>query len=248
MVWRITTRIHQHCSVSTGRIFSHSRIQSSPAWTLGSHSWRRQWPTPRPSSLGQRKPICLPWATTPFGGECLGVKVGNEMLHFLPHQCHLWWCGPARRIPDRPARDNCSWEHPANVHQLPCWGSCHRGSNTAWKSCWGGSSPYWEASEGPSTSQTPSEGPTRREHLPIWFPGWREVLHPSRPVTATGQVPPIPGSPDRDLIARVLGEGGPSTNRWRNSCRSKIQGQSPCHQLGCWKPHSKRHHLWASEE
>ena len=45
--------------------------------------------------------------------------------------------------------------------------------------------------EGPSTSQTPSGEPTRRESLPIQFPMWKEVLHPSRPVTATWQVPPL---------------------------------------------------------
>ena len=45
--------------------------------------------------------------------------------------------------------------------------------------------------EGPSTSQTLNEEPTRREHSPNQFPGWREVLHPSRPVFATGQIPLI---------------------------------------------------------
>ena len=43
--------------------------------------------------------------------------------------------------------------------------------------------------EGPTTSQTPNEKPTRREHPPNQFPGWREVLHPSRLVTATRQIP-----------------------------------------------------------
>ena len=38
--------------------------------------------------------------------------------------------------------------------------------------------------EGPSTSWTPNEEPTRREYSPNQFPGWREVLHPSRPFTA----------------------------------------------------------------
>ena len=52
--------------------------------------------------------------------------------------------------------------------------------------------PIGKPPEVPSTSQTPSEGPTRKEHLPIQFPWWREVLHPSRPVTATRQVPLIP--------------------------------------------------------
>ena len=52
--------------------------------------------------------------------------------------------------------------------------------------------PIGRPPEGPSTSQILSKGPTRREHLPIQFPGWREVLYPSRPVTAAGKVPPIP--------------------------------------------------------
>ena len=36
-----------------------------------------------------------------------------------------------------------------------------------------------------------TEEPTEKEQPPNWFPGWREVLHPYRPVTATGQIPPI---------------------------------------------------------
>ena len=52
-------------------------------------------------------------------------------------------------------------------------------------------SPIGRLPEGPSTSQTLSEGPTRREQSPHGFPGWREVLYPSRLVTATGQVPLI---------------------------------------------------------
>ena len=46
--------------------------------------------------------------------------------------------------------------------------------------------------EEPSTSQTPSGEPTRRENSPIQFPGWREVLHSSQLVTAARQAPPIP--------------------------------------------------------
>ena len=33
--------------------------------------------------------------------------------------------------------------------------------------------------------------PTKKEQPPNLFPGWREVLHPSRLVVATGQIPPI---------------------------------------------------------
>ena len=43
--------------------------------------------------------------------------------------------------------------------------------------------------EGPSTSWTMNEEPTRRECSLNQFPGWSEVLHPSRPITATKQIP-----------------------------------------------------------
>ena len=36
-----------------------------------------------------------------------------------------------------------------------------------------------------------TKGPTREKKSPNWFPGWEEVLHPSRLVVATGQIPPI---------------------------------------------------------
>ena len=42
--------------------------------------------------------------------------------------------------------------------------------------------------EGPNTSQIPNEEPTRREHSPNQFPGWREGLHSSRLVTAARQI------------------------------------------------------------
>ena len=40
--------------------------------------------------------------------------------------------------------------------------------------------------EEPGTSQTPNEKTTKS---PNQFPGWREVIHPSRLVTAAGQIP-----------------------------------------------------------
>ena len=35
------------------------------------------------------------------------------------------------------------------------------------------------------------EEQTRKKQPPSWFPGWREVLHPSWLVIATGQIPPM---------------------------------------------------------
>ena len=42
-----------------------------------------------------------------------------------------------------------------------------------------------------ATVKATDKEPTRREQPPNQFPGQREVLHPSRPVIATGQIPPI---------------------------------------------------------
>ena len=42
-----------------------------------------------------------------------------------------------------------------------------------------------------ATMKATVEEPTRREQPPNWFPGWREVLHPSWLVIATRKIPPI---------------------------------------------------------
>ena len=36
-----------------------------------------------------------------------------------------------------------------------------------------------------------TEEPTKKQKPLNHFPGWKEVLHPSRPVVAAGQIPPI---------------------------------------------------------
>ena len=51
--------------------------------------------------------------------------------------------------------------------------------------------PIVRPADGSSTFRTLNEEPTRREDSPNWFPGWKEVLHPSWPAIAAGQIPPI---------------------------------------------------------
>ena len=102
--------------------------------------------------------------------------------------------------------------------------------------------PIGEPVEDPITSQTPSKGPTWREPLPNWFPGWGGCYIPPGQSLLLGRSLWSPEVPNGDLIARVLGEGWPSTNGWRNSCRFKIQGQNPHCQLGHWKLHGQWHH------
>ena len=51
-----------------------------------------------------------------------------------------------------------------------------------------------------------TEGPTREEKPPNWFPGWEKMLHPSRPVVATGQVSPLSRSPKQRPCSQSSGE------------------------------------------
>ena len=48
--------------------------------------------------------------------------------------------------------------------------------------------------------------PTRREQPPNQFPGWREVLHPSRLVITAGQIPPISRGSKQRPHSRSSGE------------------------------------------
>ena len=89
--------------------------------------------------------------------------------------------------------------------------------------------------EGPSTSQILREGPTRREHLPIWFPGWREVLHPSRPVTATRQVPPIPQQSRQRPCSKSFG-GRRAQHQWaEEQLQVQITRSEPTSPIGLLK-------------
>ena len=57
-----------------------------------------------------------------------------------------------------------------------------------------------------------TKGSTRKKKPPNWFPGWEKVLHPSRQVVATGQVPPLLGSPKQRPHSQGkmwLDNGGP---------------------------------------
>ena len=89
---------------------------------------------------------------------------------------------PLRKIPAGPAGDNHFWEFPSSLHQ-----------STIEEAIMEEAAPVRRPQEEPSTPQTPGEEPTmKRKASPTWFPGWREVLHPSWPVIATEQAPAVP--------------------------------------------------------
>ena len=117
----------------------------------------------------------------PFGGEHPRIEGSDGALCLLPQWHHLRWCSPTTRIPEGPAWGNHSWECSASLPWLPHWRGCCRRN-----------SPCWGPQEEQSTPHTPCKEQTMRvEASPIQFPGLRGVLHPSSPITTTGQAPPV---------------------------------------------------------
>ena len=91
----------------------------------------------------------------------------------------------------------------------------------------------------------------RVEASPIWFPGWREVLHPSKPVAAAGQAPLVSHvSQDRGLAVRVLGVGRLNTKGWKSMPTElkETRPESTLHHLGLWKLYRKLHHPQVSKK
>ena len=101
--------------------------------------------------------------------------------------------------------------------------------------------PIGRSPEGPSTSQTPSKGPTSQPEgntHQIDSLGGGKCYIPLGQSLLLGRSLQSPKAPDGDLIARVLGKGWLGTEGQRNSYRFKMQDQSPHCQWGCWKLYS----------
>ena len=134
-----------------------------------------------PPVLGREVQPTYPRPTMPFGGEHPRVEGSDGALCLLPWWHHLRWCSPTGRILEGPAWGNHSWECSPSLPNFPIEGPT--AEETA---------PVGGSLEEPSTPQTLFEEQTTRvEASPIWFPGWRKVLHPSRLITTTGQAPPV---------------------------------------------------------
>ena len=157
------------------------------------------------------------------------------MLPFLPQWCCLWQCGlPEGFLTDQPETTAPGSDPPASTDS-PVKEVATEEIILAEKVTAEEVASIWRPPEGPSTSQTLSGGPARREHLPFNSLGGGKCYIPPGQSLPLGRSLWSPTNPDGDLIVRVLGKGGPSTDGWRNNCRSNLQGQSPHHQLGHWK-------------
>ena len=115
--------------------------------------------------------------TMPLGREHPQIEGDDGALCFLLWWHHPGWCSPTGRVSWGLGQHNCFWECPASLHQH----SHQRG-------CCGRSSHHWGASWG--TNYSPDT--MWRADKGRGFPNLRKVLHPSWPVTTTGQTPLVP--------------------------------------------------------
>ena len=91
---------------------------------------------------------------------------------------YLQWHGSPRGTLNDPTKGSCPQECPTNTGQLPVKEAIAK----------------------------VTEEPTEKEKPPNWFPGWREVLHPSRLIVATGQIPPPLRGPKQKPHSQSSGE------------------------------------------
>ena len=98
-----------------------------------------------------------------------------------------------------------------------------------------------------------TEEPTKKKQPQNQFPGWKEVIHPSRPVVATGQIPPVSqGSKQRPHSWEFWEEDGLTTAaRWvegiqhqvRTPITHKRAGDCPVSDATSWL-HRSDCYLW----
>ena len=159
-----------------------------------------------PPTLGQP---CL------LEGSILELREVMEPYVSLPNDTYLGQCSPTGRILGGPAGDNHFQECPASFCQpFPLMRLPQK-----MQPLLGG---LWR---NPVPSRPQVRSKTRRVGSTTQFPGEREVLHPSRPVTATGLAPPIP----HELRWRPCSQssGGRRAQHWRSEECQKVEETKP---------------------
>ena len=196
---RITIRPHWHCCASIRRASCCCMNLSSPAEISGNCSRRRQWPMPKPSSFGQKKPI-MPTQGQPHLLMGSIVELREEMKCYVFFSDKDVFSGMA--LPQEPSITQSKEAAPESAQPMQT------------------DSPVKEA-----IAEVTKE-PTKKEQPPNQFPGWKEVIHPSRPVVATRQIHPISQGPKQRPCSWSSGERM-VRQQWPNESKVQIIKSEP---------------------
>ena len=159
----MTTRPHRHCCVFARGISCCCPTLTLPSRTSGNSSWRRWWHTPWLFSSGQRRPICLPEVNHTFWQGAYWSSGGDELLCLLLWWGCIQWCGS-----------------PGGTPVIPPEEATPKGTQPTLAD-----PPVKEATVDIAMESTAEKKPLNQ------FPGWEKVLHPSRPIVAARQIPPL---------------------------------------------------------
>ena len=205
--WKMTIRLHLNCHVFAGRISCHCQILSLACWISGKSSMRRQWHMPRPLSFGWRRLIHLLEVNH-------GLLVGSIMELQEEMKCYLSFSNEdvfkGMAVPE-------------NASIIPPEEVAPRGAQPTPADI-----PVKEAAV-----DTTME-PAAEKRPPNKFPGREKVLHPSRPIVATGQIPSLSKGPRQRPYSQSLGEGlvWIPPNQGTESANHPVGAPSPMKELG----------------
>ena len=157
------TRPHHPCHVFAKRILCNHPTLNSPAGTSGNSSRRRQWPMPKTSSSGQRRPTYLPKVNHTFWWGSI-VELKEEMKCYVSFSDKDVFSGMA--LPEKSPMTPPKEATPKDAQPAPA------------------NSPVKKA------IMDVTMEPIRKKKPLNQFPGWENVLHPSRLVVAARQIPP----------------------------------------------------------
>ena len=155
---------------------------------------------PKPSSFGWKKPICLLRANHTFWWEVI-LELREAMKCYISFPDDTVFSSVA--LPEESLTIQLGKIIPESAQPAytdsPVEEAAVKGTEEE-------AAPIVRPAEGSSTFWTLDEEPTRRELSPNWFPGWKEVLHPSRLVIAARQMPLISWGSKQRPHSRSSGE------------------------------------------
>ena len=239
-------------SASDRRNSCHLKAWCSPAKTLGRDNCKRPWPMHRPFSIGQRRLNCNLWADHAFWwGGWWNLMWPSQMMpswrgqHLRraprrmnqgthpsgdPSSSHHWgakgYPGARVRSPSQSMRSRgANWRtgHCKSASWWTChFDSLHRGPH-CWIGCFNGpcQGASWRARHNPVQCEKGEKGEVPHSN----FPGWMEVLHPTRPVILAGWTPLTLSKLRQQCSSQTVG-GRRAQHWWAKECKRAMQEES----------------------